>query len=245
MPLREIGDALELLFFIFKICAFVVGLFALPFAIAAHSAKRKQQAAAMRKKAYELELGYSKSANAHLAETIRHLDSLDTDEGRDRYALNVIEGSFDEHPVAVFDYHYATSGEWWWAPSWNTHNYVSIVLLDLGREFPELTIGPEGIGLFKMVAEAFGGGDIDFESHEFSRQFEVQSRDKKFAYDFCNARMIEYLLGRSGTSIEVDKSSLAIGYKNMHDVRSIKPRLASLVEIRSRMPDYLFASANA
>ena len=59
MPLREVWDALELLFFIFKLCAFVVGLFALPFAIAAHSAKRKQQAKAMRAKASELDLGYS------------------------------------------------------------------------------------------------------------------------------------------------------------------------------------------
>jgi hypothetical protein len=244
MPLREIGDALEILIFIFKLCAFIVGLFALPFAIAAHRAKREKQARAMRKKAYELELGYSDSANADLAESIRHLDSFESDDGRDHYALNVIEGSFDEHPVAVFDYHYTTSGVWWWAPSWNTHNYVSIVMLDLGQEFPELTIGPEGGGLFKMIAEAFGGGDIDFESHEFSRQFDVHSKDKKFAYDFCNARMMEYLLGRSA-SIEVDGSSLAVGYKNMHDVRSIKPRLASLVEIRSRMPNYLFANANA
>jgi hypothetical protein len=245
MPLREVWDALELLFFIFKLCAFVVGLVALPFAIVAHIEKRKKQARAMRAKANELDLGYSESPNAQLAETIRHLDSLETDNGRDRYALNVMEGSFDEHPVAVFDYHYATSGDWWWAPSWKTHNYVSIVLLDLGRDFPELTIGPEGGGLFKMIAEAFGGGDINFESHEFSRQFDVRSNDKKFAYDFCNARMIGYLLGRSGVSIEVDKSSLAIGFKDMHDVRSIKPRLASLLEIRSRMPDYLFASANA
>jgi hypothetical protein len=144
----------------------------------------------------------------------------------------------------LFDYHYATSGVWWWAPSWKMHHYVSIVLLQLGRDFPELTIGPENGGLFRMIADAFGGGDIDFESHEFSEQFDVRSKDKKFAYDFCNAQMIKYLLGRHGTSLEVDKSTLAMGFKYMHDISRIEPRLKSLVEIRGLMPEYLFASAN-
>jgi hypothetical protein len=158
--------------------------------------------------------------------------------------LNVVEGSFDGHPVAMFDYHYATTGEWWWPPSWKIHNYLAIILVDLGRDFPELIIGPEGGGLFQKIAEAFGGGDIDFESYEFSEQFDVRSKDKKFAYDFCNAQMIEYLLDQRGISLEVDKSSLAMGYENMHDVSRIRQRLASLVEIRSRMPDYLFADAH-
>ena len=122
---------------------------------------------------------------------------------------------------------------------------MSIILVDLEKEFPELIIGPEGRGLFKKIAEVFGGGDIDFESHEFSEQFDVRSRDKKFAYDFCNARMMEYLLEHRDTSLEVDKSLLAIGYEDMHDVNRIKTRLASLVEIRSRMPNYLFEGANA
>jgi hypothetical protein len=47
------------------------------------------------------------------------------------------------------------------------------------------------------------------------------------------------------TELEVDKSSLGIGFKHMHEVSRIKSPLASLVELRSRMPDYLFESANA
>ena len=238
-------DFIRMVVFVLKLCLLVIGLIALPFAIAAHNERRRKQAAAMSAKAGELGLEFSESASSRLAGMVRHLDSLDVDTGRDRYTLNVVEGRFDGHPVAVFDYHYATSGDWWWPPKWKTHNYVSIVLVDLEEEFPELTIGPEGGGLFKRIAEAFGGGDIDFESHEFSEQFDVRSKDKKFAYDFCNARMIEYLLENRGTSLEVDKSSLAMGFKHMHDVRRIKPRLASLVEIRSRMPNYLFEGANA
>lgn len=229
----------------FKLCLFVAGLFVLPFAVAAHRERRKKQAAAMCLKARELGFEYSRTAGSRLADMVRHLDSLDVNNGRDRYAWNVVEGSFNGHSVAVFDYHYATRGDWWWPPKWTTHNYLSIVLVDLEREFPELIIGPEGGGLFKKIAEVFGGGDIDFESHEFSERFDVRSKDKKFAYDFCNARMMEYLLEHRGMSLEIDKSSLAMGYEDMHDVSSIKRRLASLVEIRSRMPNYLFEGANA
>jgi hypothetical protein len=244
MPGRDIEGFIKLVVFVFQLGMLIISLFVLPFAIAAHNRQRKRQADAMSAKARELDLGYSSGPDSQLARSIQHLDSLDTNSGSDRYALNLIEGSFDGHPVILFDYHYTTRGVWWWAPSWTIHNYVSIALLDLEREFPELTIGPEGGGLFKMIAEAFGRGDIDFESHEFSEQFDVRSKDKKFAYDFCNARMIEYLLENRGTSLEVDKSSLAIGFNHMHDVSRIKAHLASLVEIRSRMPGYLFASAN-
>ena len=245
MASSNVGDLFKLFKIGFKLCALVVGLIVLPFAIAAHKERCEKQAAAMSAKARELGLAFSASANSRLAGMVRHLDSLDVDNGRDRYALNVVEGSFDGHPVAVFDYHYATSGDWWWPPEWTIHNYVSIVLVDLEKEFPELIIGPEGGGLFKRIAEAFGGGDIDFESYEFSEQFDVRSKDKKFAYDFCNAQMMEYLLENRGISLEVDKASLAMGYEDMHDIGRIRSRLASLVEIRSRMPNYLFEGANA
>jgi hypothetical protein len=241
----DLLDSLRIVEVGFKLCLFVVGLFVLPFAVAAQREQLKKQAAAMYAKARELGLKFSPTADSRVAGLVRHLDSLGVNDGRDRYAFNVFQGSFNEHRVSVFDYHYATRGDWWWPPKWTTHNYVSILLVDLEKEFPELIIGPEGGGLFKMIAEAFGGGDIDFESHEFSEQFDVRSRDKKFAYDFCNARMMEYLLEHRGTSLEVDKSSLAIGYEDMHDVSSINRRLASLVEIRSRMPNYLFEGANA
>jgi hypothetical protein len=100
---------------------------------------------------------------------------------RDAMALNVLSGDYEGHPVTLFDFHYATRGVWWWAPSWKIHNYASFVILHLNKEFPELTIGAEGRGLFKMISDAFGGGDIDFESHEFSERYEVRSKNKKFA----------------------------------------------------------------
>jgi len=240
---NDIEGVIKALFFFFALILLVISFLFLPFVIMAHNARREKQAKAMSLKADQLDLDFSHAPDREFASSIKHLDSLDTKQGSDRYALNILKGSFDGHPVVLFDYHYSTSGVWWWSPSWKMHNYVSIVMLELGQEFPELTIGPEGGGLFAMIAEAFGGGDIDFESHEFSERFDVRSKNKKFAYDFCNAQMIEYLLHRRGTSLEVDGSTLAMGFGNMHETGRIEPRLKSLAEIRSLMPNYLFEPA--
>jgi hypothetical protein len=104
---------------------------------------------------------------------------------------------------------------------------------------PELVIGKEG--LFSKVAQAFGYDDIDFESHEFSRKFCVRSGDKKFAYDVCNARMIEYLLSNTDLTIEIEGDALALSFGSRLAPEKIEPNLNRLITIRSLMPDYLFS----
>jgi len=222
----------------------VIGLLILPVVIAERRAAREIQKKAMALKASKLGMRLSGELPSHLIYVGQHLDELDVS-GKNRYAFNVMDGEYGGRPVLLFDYHYRTEGEWFWAPSWRKPNYVCVVLVDLEKQFPELIIGPEGGGLFSRIAEAFGGGDIDFESHEFSEAFDVRSKDKKFAYDFCNAQMIEYLLANKGLSLEVDQTVLALGAKGMHNVHKIESRLQSLAEIRNRMPNYLFEGANA
>ena len=107
--------------------------------------------------------------------------------------------------------------------------------------FPELIITREGV--FSKIAQAFGYDDIDFESHEFSRRFCVRSKDKKFAYDVCNARMIEYLLANDDLNIEIEGMALAIGFGDTLAPERIEPNLQRLVQLRGLMPNYLFAAA--
>ena len=102
---------------------------------------------------------------------------------------------------------------------------------------PELTIGPEGF--FSKIAQAVGYDDIDFESHEFSRQFCVRSRDKKFAYDVCHARMIEYLMANDDLVIEIEHQALALYFSRRLDPALIEPNLTRLIQIRNLMPEYL------
>lgn len=62
--------------------------------------------------------------------------------------------------------------------------------------WPHLSIAPEGFA--RKLKAAAGFRDIEFESEEFNRTFEVQATDRKFAYDVIDARMMSWLLLTKG-----------------------------------------------
>jgi len=182
--------------------------------------------------AAKLGLRFAPAKDRDMARRYRFLDKLR--KGSNRYAFNILSGSYQGYDLILFDYHYQTgSGK-------NTHHhYFSFFILHLTVSFPELVIGPEDV--FSKIAQAIGYDDIDFESHEFSRKFCVRSRDKKFAYDVCNARMIEYLLSNVDLSIEIEGNSLAISLRSRLAPADIESNLNRLLTIRSLMPEYLFS----
>ena len=191
--------------------------------------KRREAMAAV---AAKLGLRFQPGKDRGIARQYRFLDKLRR--GSNRYAFNILSGSYQGQGVTLFDYHYKTgSGK-------NTHHhYFSFFIMQLPISFPELAIDKEGF--FSKIAQAVGYDDIDFESHEFSRKFCVRSRDKKFAYDVCNARMIEYLLSNSDMSIEIEDDALAISFNRRLAPEQIEPNLNRLVTVRSLMPEYLFS----
>lgn len=194
-----------------------------------NSIKRRQ---AMMALAAKLGLNFYPDKDRSMASRYRFLDKLRA--GRDRYAFNILSGGYKDNDVTVFDYHYKTG-----SGKDTHHHYLSFFLLNLPVIFPELVIVREG--LLSKIGQALGYDDIDFESHEFSRKFCVRSKDKKFAYDVCNARMIEYLLSNDDLSIEIENNILAISFNRRLSPERIEPNLNRLIEIRSLLPDYLFA----
>jgi hypothetical protein len=161
-------------------------------------------------------------------------------QGDNRYAINIISGKYQQQPVQAFDYHYETytydkNGRH------TEHHWFSFLILTLpATAFPDLTIRREGF--FTKIAEVFGYQDINFESAEFSSAFNVRSPDKKFAYDVCNARMIEYLLANRDLSIEIENEVIALAFNSRISVEQFELNLQRLVEIRSRLPEYLFTN---
>ncbi len=166
------------------------------------------------------------------------LDALK--QGSNRYAYNILSGVYKGRSIQAFDYHYETHSTNSKGQRQTHHHHFSFFTLSLERDFMELKIGREGF--FSKVAQAFGYDDIDFESHEFSRKFCVRSKDKKFAYDFCNAQMINYLLDNDDLNIEIERDALAICFKKCLDVEEIEPNLERLLKIRELMPDYIFTA---
>ncbi len=158
-------------------------------------------------------------------------------QGDNRYATNVLSGSYRQNDILAFDYHYQTythdkNG------THTEHHWFSFFLLTLPGNFPDLTIRRENF--LTRVAEVFGYQDIKFESAEFSRAFCVRSPDKKFAYDVCNAKMMEYLLANRDLSVEIENGVIALAFTTRLAVGQFESNLQRLVEIRSRLPEYLF-----
>jgi len=201
------------------------------------SARKRRQA--MMELAARLGLRFDPQKDWDLAERYNFLNKLRA--GSNRYALNTLSGNYKGHDVTAFDFHYETHSSDSKGNRQTQHHYFSCFTLHLPKSFPELVIAREG--LFSKIAQAFGYDDIDFESHEFSRKFCVRSPDKKFAYDVCNARMMEYLLANDDLTIEIDRSVLALTFNSRLKLTSIEPNLDRLVMLRSLMPDYLFSGS--
>ena len=198
--------------------------------------KRRKALAAL---AERLGLLFDPDDNCALAERYEFLDHLA--QGDNRYAFNVLAGRYRQNEVLIFDFHYQTYSTDSKGNRTTHHHYFSFFILLLPRSFPELRITKEG--LLSKIAQVFGYADIDFESAEFSRAFCVRSKDKKFAYDVCNAQMMEYLLANRDLSIEIERDALALAFDSQLSAEEIETNLRRLLEIRSRLPEYLFNQA--
>ncbi|CAA6696868.1 MULTISPECIES: hypothetical protein [unclassified Lentimonas] len=172
------------------------------------------------------------------AKRYQFLDHMD--DGHKRYAYNRLSGQVEGAGVNIFDYHYETYSTDSKGRRTTNHHHFSIFTMELPRRFPELTIEREGF--FSKIGQALGFDDIDFESLEFSKRYKVKSQDKKFAYDFCNAQMIDYLMKQQDLVIEVDGTTLALTFPGRLAVERVKPNFIRLQKIRGLMPNYLFDS---
>ena len=176
-------------------------------------------------------MSFTTGKDRSLDDRYKFLDALRN--GHNRYSQNIISGNYKGYDLKIFDYHYQTgSGK-------NTHHYnFSFFIMKLEKIFPELKITKEGF--FSKIYQAMGFDDIDFESHEFSRQFCVRSKNKKFAYDVCNAKMIDYLLNNTDLSIEIENNVIALAFSRNLNTEQIEYNIARLIEVISLIPEYLF-----
>jgi hypothetical protein len=195
--------------------------------------KRREELSAL---AARLGLNYSAENDYGLADRFGFLDKLA--QGSKRYAFNVLSGEYRQNNVLAFDYHYETYTTDSKGNRQTHHHYFSFFILLLPGSFPELKITREG--LLSKIAQALGYDDIDFESAEFSRAFCVRSKDRKFAYDVCNAPMMEYRLANRDLSIEIEGPALALAFDARLSAAEIEANLQRLLEIRLRLPEYLF-----
>jgi hypothetical protein len=155
-------------------------------------------------------------------------------QGHSQEASHCLNGKYKNVPIILFDYTYRTGS----GKDEATHS-LSALLAKTGIYSPHLIIRPETV--LDRFAAFFGFGDINFESDEFNRAFNVRGDDKKFAYDICHSEMMEFLLRHRSMHWEVGGEYLLLyearsSRADLHELR-LYLRLAS--EFVAWIPEYL------
>jgi hypothetical protein len=188
---------------------------------------RRRNLAALARK---LRLQFSPKSDFKLAERFLFLTWLKR--GDICYAYNVMYGHHLDYLVTVFDYTFS-AGKY--------NYYWSGFILEMKANFPDMIISRES--LESHFAEGFGMPHIAFESAEFTRAFLVRSADKKFAFDVCHPRMMEYMLANKDLTVEIRGGNVAVLFQDWLRPEKIEFNLSRLVEIRKLLPHYLFTNA--
>ena len=199
----------------------------------AYRAKKRREAIAAL--ARSLGLRFDQSRDASVDERYGFLKKLQ--QGSNRYAFNCLRGAYQGHEVEAFDFHYETYSYNQKTGRQTHHHYFSFFILHVPDQFPELTISRENF--FSKIGQAIGFDDIDFESAEFSSAFAVRSASKKFAYDICHPRMMEYLLDNKDLSIEMEANCLSLFFGRRLAPENIKTNLDRLIALREMIPEYV------
>jgi hypothetical protein len=174
---------------------------------------------------------YHPERNKRRAKAYSFLNRLN--QGHSRYLYHRVEGEHSGRKAEAFTFHYAVGHG-----KHRSDHFLGVVLIKLEQEFPEIRIHPENF--FHKVGGLVGIKDLDLDSVEFSKTFRILSKDKKFAFDFCNTGMMELLLQKKNTALELEKDTLAIFRKSHLEPNRMKPALSLLDSIRNQMPRYLF-----
>jgi len=132
--------------------------------------------------------------------------------GHSRRAMNTLTGTIQcagrAFPCKMGDYQYKITSGSGKNRSTTVYNFSYCALEIPFGPVPNLLIRPEG--LFDKLSSVFGSKDIEMESAEFNKRFHVQSPDRRFAYDICHPRMMEFLLQNPGPTIDIEGGRICL-----------------------------------
>ena len=155
-------------------------------------------------------------------------------QGHSQEASNCLNGKYKGVSIVLFDYSYRTGS----GKDKTTHT-LSALLAKSGIYSPHLIIRPETV--LDRFAAFFGFDDINFESDEFNRAFNVRGDDKKFAYDICHNEMMEFLLRHRSMHWELGGEYLLLYEERSSraDFQELRAYLRLASEFIALIPEYL------
>ncbi|MBI4260072.1 MAG: hypothetical protein HY658_05855 [Actinobacteria bacterium] len=159
--------------------------------------------------------------------------------GDGRGIENVVWGTWQGLDLKEFDYWYyeeTTDSE---GHRSKTYYRFSCAVTEIAALCSPLSISRENV--FTRLADRLGFQDIDFELGEFNRAFQVKSKDRKFAYDFVDQRMMQWLLSAGkGWSFETSGPYL-VCFSSRRRPTELIPLLGTLRAFRDQVPRVVYS----
>ncbi|MFT5424965.1 MAG: hypothetical protein ACI89L_002768 [Phycisphaerales bacterium] len=221
-----------LLFAAFAIIA-IVGVFYA-------SEARKKRRLALFEMATRLGLKFSPLRDSSHDDQYAHFEIFR--HGHSRYAYNTMSGVLTvngrPYPCKLGDFTYKTREGSGKNRRTVTHRFSYLIAHLPFTGLPDLLIRHES--MFDKLAGVFGMDDIDFESAAFSRAFHVKSPDKKFAYDVCHQRMIEFLMRSNPPTIDLENGRLCLSDgRSQWSPAQFEQTIAWLEDFFEQWPEFL------
>jgi hypothetical protein len=159
--------------------------------------------------------------------------------GDGRGCENVMWGRWQDLDVRELDYWYyeeRTDSE---GKRSKTYYRFSCAVIEIEAHCPPLTISRED--LFTRMADHLGFRDIEFELEEFNRAFQVKGKDRKFANDAVDARMMQWLLSTDRKFGFEIVGPWVLGQSKRRRPAELVPLLGTLKEFRDHLPRVVFS----
>jgi hypothetical protein len=128
--------------------------------------------------------------------------------GDERRIDTTLYGDLGGRRVALCDYVYTDVTHDADGVRHESNTRLSLCAVDLDYPLPWIAVSPESLGRRFLNAIAVGN-DVQYESDEFNRAFEVLSADRDFAYTLIDTEMMAWLMATSRSiQIEIDDTRL-------------------------------------
>ncbi len=158
--------------------------------------------------------------------------------GDGRGVENVLWGTWQGMPVRAFDYWYYDEHRDSKGRRSRTYHGFSCAVTEVEAACSPLRLEREN--LLTRLADHLALRDLEFESEEFNRRFNVTGQDRRFAHAFVDARMMAWLLTVPGElSFEVCGRWL-LCYSRRRAPFDLVPLLGTLQGFRERVPRVVF-----
>ncbi|MBI3648507.1 MAG: hypothetical protein HY240_07160 [Actinobacteria bacterium] len=151
---------------------------------------------------------------------------------------NVMWGTWQGVPLRQFDFWYYEESTGAQGQRSKTYHRFNCVVGPIDAACSHLTIDHEN--LFTRLADSLSFHDIEFESEEFNRSYQVKCRDKKFANDFVDARMMQWLLAHGeGYSFEAAGDEILCAHGRLRPTELI-PLMGTAKAFSEQVPRIVF-----